>query len=139
MTAASRKPKFEEMNLDLGAVATWGSALFAGTWVGIAIASAATGRMIINPRRIEWSFREVEVLSVNMIAQGLALALYALFGAVTLASGTPPFWAGHWWSAFISFPLLVFLMVSLGLQAYVEYRHVERVKSSAGQGASRQV
>ena len=125
------------MNLDLGVIAIWGTAFVSGAWVAIGVASAVSGRMIINQRRFDWSFREVEMLAANTIVQGLALFIYSLAGGLFLTGRGTPFWVGHGWGIFVGAPLVLFMMATIGFQTYVEHRHVERLKRSARQQAAR--
>lgn len=125
------------MNLDLGVIAAWGSAFLSGAWVAIGVASAVTGRMIVNPRRIEWSLGEAEMLAANMVVQGLALAIYSLLGAVLTSGVRNSLGFGHGWPIFIGGPFFLVLMATILFQVYVEHRHTERVRRSAGQQPAR--
>jgi hypothetical protein len=125
------------VNLGVAVVAIWGMALVSGAWVAIGVASAVTGKMIVNARRIDWSRREVEILAANTIVQGLACSIYTLAGGLFLMGAVTPFWVGHAWGIFIGTPLYVFLLATIGFQVYVEHRHFERMKRSARQKAAR--
>jgi hypothetical protein len=121
------------VNLDLGAIAIWGTAFVSGAWVAIGVTSAVSGRLIVNPRRVAWSRREVEMLAANTVVQGLALSIYSLAGGLFLSSTGKPFWVGHAWGMLVGAPLVLFMMATIGFQTYVEHRHFERLERSAGQ------
>ena len=112
---------------------SWAMTLLSGIWLGIGVASAVAGRLIMNPSRTRWSREETELLAINTIVQGLGFAIYSLIGDFIFTSRVTPFWAGHPWGIFISAPFLVFFLATQGLQAYVAYRHQQRVKRSATQ------
>jgi hypothetical protein len=121
------------VNLGIVVITVWSMALVSGAWVAIGVASAMTGRMIVNPRRIEWSLREVEMLASMTILQGLAGSVYALAGGLFLTGTVTPFWVGHAWGIFIGLPLYLFLMGTFGIQAYVQYRHFKRREKSTAE------
>jgi hypothetical protein len=125
------------MNLDLGVIAAWSSAFLAGAWVAIGVASAVTGRMIVNPRRADWSFVEVEMLAANTVVQGLALAAYSLLGALFMSGVFNSIWFDRGWLIFIGAPFFLVLMATMLFQTYVEHRHSERLRRSAGQEPAR--
>ncbi|HEV2477520.1 MAG TPA: hypothetical protein VGX22_13335 [Candidatus Dormibacteraeota bacterium] len=116
---------------------SWAMTLLSGIWVGIGVASAVAGRLIVNPSRTRWSRDETELLAVDTIVQGLGFAIYALIGDFIFTTHVTPFWAGHPWGIFISAPFLVFFLATQGFQAYVAYRHQQRGKRSAGEEPSR--
>ena len=116
---------------------TWAMTLLSGVWLGIGVTSAVLGRLIVNPSRTQWSKAEAELLAVNMIIQGLGFAIYPLIGDLIFTSRVTPFWVGHPWGIFLSAPFFVFFMATMGFQAYVAYRHTQRVKGSAGQEPAR--
>jgi hypothetical protein len=125
------------VDLAFGAIAIWSTAFFSGAWVAIGVASAVSGRMIVNPRRVGWTPREVEMLAANTVVQGLGLSIYSLAGGLFMFSSRTPFWVGHAWGILIGAPLIVFIMATIGFQSYVQYRHFERLKRSAGQEPAR--
>lgn len=112
-------------------------ALVSGAWVAVGVASAVTGKMIINPRRADWSPREVEVLAASTVLQGLACSIYTLAGGLFLTGAVTPPWVGHAWGILLGAPLYLFLVAMFGFQAYVDYRHFKRLKRSAGQEPAR--
>ena len=116
---------------------SWAMTLLSGIWVGIGVASAVAGRLIVNPSRTRWSRDETELLAINTIVQGLGFAIYALIGDYIFTSHVTPFWAGHSWGIFISAPIFVFFLATQGFQAYVAYRHQQRLKTSGGKEPAR--
>lgn len=108
-------------------------ALLSGAWIAVGVASAVSGRMIFNPRRFDWSPREVEMLAAITVIQGLAFAIYTLAGGLFLTGAVTPPWVGHAWGILIGTPLYLFVMATIGFQTYLGNRHQARMKRSARQ------
>jgi hypothetical protein len=75
-------------------VVAWLGGVAVGSTVAIGAIALITGRMPLNPARIDWSVAEARALGAITTTLGVYLAVFTFFSAVQIAShGSPPVWA----------------------------------------------
>jgi hypothetical protein len=99
-------------------VSAWFLALMAGAVLFEGIIEVATGRVIINPRRISWSVGEVRVSGLVTAAQGL----YGATGALLLILGGRAFVLSAFWLIW----LIGLLFLTAIPQGLLEQHHNRR-------------
>jgi hypothetical protein len=108
-------------------VVVWLLGICSGGLLCIGIIEIARGQAVISLSRSTWSVGENRVSGVCTTIQGAAVAIYAVFGGLTLgAHAIPLFWVGHWWGIFAPAPLAVIMLGTLFVQAYLQIRHENR-------------
>ncbi len=102
-------------------------AFFAGCWTTLGVMSVVTERLYFNPRRIQWSSREVRMLGLTMAVQGLILGLWTVVLTLTLSFRTLPwFWLGPSWGIPQLWLPFIALSLTLAFTAWIQLRHFHR-------------
>jgi hypothetical protein len=70
----------------------WCLGMLCGALTAIGVVGAVSGRVLFNPRRIDWSVGEARILGLIWAIQGMALSLILLFGMVQLAANSGTAW-----------------------------------------------
>ncbi|TME03492.1 MAG: hypothetical protein E6I53_07255 [Chloroflexi bacterium] len=111
---------------DVTLVSAWVGGIVGGAGVTLGVVQVVTGRMIINPRRWNWSVGEVRILGLVTAAEASILAIYSLVGGLVLSTGPSPNWvAPAWWYdvVWLIFPAIAAIPISMLL---LEQHHQKR-------------
>jgi len=106
--------------------AVWAVGIVADGLLAIGIVTVASGRPVINLQRTRWSVREARLLGWCSIIQGIAAAVYSLYGGLSLGAHVLPlYWVGSPGGVFATAPFAVVMLATLFIQAGVQLRHQE--------------
>jgi hypothetical protein len=81
-------------------VSAWAAGFFAGTLFTFGMIEVVTGRMVVNPQRLNWSVGEVRVRGMAFAIGGLLIGTYSLINFLSLLVSWYQIWAlPPWWYA----------------------------------------
>lgn len=92
----------------------------------VGIIQAVTGRVVWNPRRLNWSVGEAKVMGLGMTAPALFVVVYGLVGGLVLSTGGSPNWRGPDWWNYVQLASFVFLFPFLILMGLLEQHNKRR-------------
>jgi len=102
---------------------TWVGGILGGVLIAGGMVSAVTGRMLINPRRWNWSAGEARTWGMANVATGVLLAIDSLAAGLVLMNGPGPNWVEPGWWIPVSPTIGLIIMINPISMLLLEQHH----------------